>query len=282
MSTRDALHYPTTDRTWLQAYLPPSPSSPQDEPTTSSDPSRPFVTLTFATSLDSALALAPGKQTALSGPQSKAMTHYLRSVHDAILIGAGTACVDDPSLNCRLEGVGGYGSSGLAGQPRPVVVDPNGRWEVSEDRKVVRLAGEGRGRGPWVVTSFEPGRDRREVLRGCGGEYIVLPSEKVSGKVVMRWRDILGALKERGIGSVMIEGGGAVINDLLNQDNIELIDSVIITIAPVWLGAGSVAVLPQRSEGQERASLPVARLQQTRWNQLGDDAVLCGKLGKVR
>jgi hypothetical protein len=33
----------------------------------------PFTTLTFATSLDSSLALSPGARTVLSGPQSKAM-----------------------------------------------------------------------------------------------------------------------------------------------------------------------------------------------------------------
>ncbi|EHK99335.1 putative 5-amino-6-(5-phosphoribosylamino)uracil reductase [Glarea lozoyensis 74030] len=123
---RDVLHYPSIHRTFLEPHLPPK------TPSTASP--YPFTTLTFATSLDSQLALSPGAPTALSGPESKAMTHYLRSRHDAILIGVGTAVADNPSLNCRIEGVGGYGGEGLEGQPRPIVLDPRARWEVNDRR----------------------------------------------------------------------------------------------------------------------------------------------------
>jgi 2,5-diamino-6-(ribosylamino)-4(3H)-pyrimidinone 5'-phosphate reductase len=111
MATRDALHYPDASRRFLIPYLPlPLPSPDTFEPL-SAKPATPYphVTLTYAQSLDGAIAAAPGVQTALSGPESKAMTHYLRSQHDGILVGIGTAMADDPSLNCRLEGVGGYG-----------------------------------------------------------------------------------------------------------------------------------------------------------------------------
>ena len=103
---RTTLDFPEQDRAWLKGYL-PSDAAPRHDDTL------PFVTLTFATSLDSALSLAPGTQTALSGPQSKAMTHFLRSEHDAIMVGVGTAVADNPSLNCRLDGVGGYGGDGV-------------------------------------------------------------------------------------------------------------------------------------------------------------------------
>ncbi|KAK4945662.1 hypothetical protein LTR28_007989 [Elasticomyces elasticus] len=144
MAVREALCFSDEDRAFLEDYLPRLNKS--------YDGATPFTTLTFATSLDSMLALAPGTQTALSGPQSKAMTHYLRSRHDAILIGVGTAIADDPSLNCRLEGVGGYGGEGLDGQPRPVIVDPALRWKWTESSKIFQLAKHGRGRTPWIVT----------------------------------------------------------------------------------------------------------------------------------
>ena len=102
MAIRGELVYPEKDRGFLEPYIPAPNRQPRDA-------TLPFVTLTFATSLDSALSLAPGAQTALSGPQSKAMTHYLRSRHDGIMVGVGTAIADNPSLNCRIRGIGGYG-----------------------------------------------------------------------------------------------------------------------------------------------------------------------------
>lgn len=206
---RDALQFPASDSRQIEDYLPHSSHQPQSH-------TKPFVTLTFATSLDSQLAIAPGVQTALSGPQSKAMTHFLRSRHDAILIGAGTAIADNPSLNCRIEGVGGYGGEGLVGQPRPVVVDPHGRWQFSEESKVMRLAKEGKGKAPYIVTCVEPSESQLGILESVGGDYLVLgllPEDvAASGS---SWHVILDALSHRGIQSVMIEGGGFVINDIL-------------------------------------------------------------------
>ncbi|SRR6266550_313712 len=60
---------------------------------------RPFVTLTFAQSLDAKIAGSGGQQLALSGSESMLMTHWLRARHDAILVGIGTALNDDPQLN---------------------------------------------------------------------------------------------------------------------------------------------------------------------------------------
>src|SRR4051812_7789929 len=114
---RDSLEFPAEDRAKIDEYLLQNTAN-------RGNTSRPHVTLTFATSLDSQLSLAPGVRTTLSGPRSKAMTHYLRSKHDAILVGVGTAIADDPGLNCRLHGVGGYGGQGLEGQPRPLILDP--------------------------------------------------------------------------------------------------------------------------------------------------------------
>lgn len=60
---------------------------------------RPHVTLTYAQSLDAKIAGANGNQLILSGKESLVMTHWLRTMHDAILVGVGTALNDDPQLN---------------------------------------------------------------------------------------------------------------------------------------------------------------------------------------
>ncbi|KAE8144443.1 dihydrofolate reductase-like domain-containing protein [Aspergillus avenaceus] len=268
---RDALSFPPSNRSFLEPHL------PQNEPTSD----LPFTTLTFATSLDSSLALAPGTRTVLSGPQSKAMTHYLRSRHDAILIGVGTAVADNPGLNCRIEGVGGYGGSGLTGQPRPIVVDPRARWEFTETSKILELVHEGKGRAPYIMISAQtsPSPEKRELLERYGGKFIPLElTTTVSGGSEIDWGVLLRRLREEGLQSVMIEGGGTIINSLLGPDSAPLVDSVIVTIAPTWLGQGGVVVSPPRRMDGSGHPIAASRLTGVQWYPFGEDVVLCGRI----
>ncbi|KAL7537477.1 hypothetical protein ACHAXR_007840 [Thalassiosira sp. AJA248-18] len=70
---------------------------------------RPFVTLAYAQTLDGMIAAKVGTNGAtttsnlrLSCPQSMILTHRLRNMHDAILIGGSTFLLDAPRLNVRL------------------------------------------------------------------------------------------------------------------------------------------------------------------------------------
>ncbi|ROW16739.1 hypothetical protein VPNG_01668 [Cytospora leucostoma] len=250
---------------------------------------RPFVTLTYAQSLDSMLSTSPGARTALSGPSTKAMTHFLRSRHDAVLVGVGTAVADDPGLNCRLEVEMGGGH-----QPRPVVLDPFARWDVSASSKVVQLARGGQGLGPWVLhmDRLEPDPARVRAVEEVGGRYVPVEltewadesqdreGEGGATRYSLTWDSIFGVLWEEGVNSVMVEGGGMVINDLLLLANkgLDVVDSVVVTIAPVWLGSGGVAVAPERPVDGEARQVPGPRLTDVIWNQMGDDMVLCGRI----
>lgn len=271
----DALTFPDSSRAFLEPHLPPNSKNFQ-----SPDFGLPFTTLTFATSLDSALALSPGAKTVLSGPQSKAMTHYLRSRHDAILIGVGTAVADDPGLNCRIAGVGGYGGQGLQGQPRPIVIDPSARWDFTENSKILTLAREGRGRAPFILTGTQSiPAEKKALLERHGGKFIsldVVTSETEERR--MDWTTLLKALSKEGLKSVMIEGGATIINSLLEPSYQNLIDSVIVTIAPTWLGQGGVVVSPTRRFNEQGVAIPASRLTDVKWYPFGEDVVLCGRI----
>ena len=261
----EPLLFPSEYALKLEPHLPP-PSGQHG----SQSSGLPHVTLTFATSLDSSLSLSPGVRTILSGPQSKAMTHYLRSRHDAILVGVGTAVADDPGLNCRL-------ASSLqpdGHQPRPIVLDPTARWRP-EESKVLRLVEEGAGLAPFVITCVGGPEavwpETRRALEEHGGKYIFL-DPAADGR--LDWTAILQSLGREGLGSVMVEGGGHVINSLLEQASNALVNSVIVTIAPTWLGKGGVVVSPDRTNGTAAA----VRLTGVSWLPMGDDAVMCGKI----
>lgn len=62
---------------------------------------RPFVTLKWAASLDGRAAAEDGTSQWISGPESRAHAHGLRSQVDAILVGTATASVDRATLTAR-------------------------------------------------------------------------------------------------------------------------------------------------------------------------------------
>ena len=261
----NTLRYPPHARDFLESYLPSS------ETTVNS----PHVTLTYASSLDARISLAPGLQTVLSGPESKAMTHYLRSRHEAIMIGVRTALADDPALNCRLEGAGGYGGFGWSWQPRPIIIDPRARLQVRPELRLLKTAAEGKGKAPWIVVSSSARLPPNAVsyLKGLGGEYLMVHSPSFQ----FDWTSVFRILASEGIKSVMVEGGGVVLSQLLKAEHSNLVNSVIITIAPTFLGNAGVNVSPTpKVEGTTPVQM---RLQDIKWQPMGaEDVILCGKM----
>ncbi|KAL8811310.1 MAG: hypothetical protein Q9200_001893 [Gallowayella weberi] len=270
----NTLRFPEEHRRFLDPYLPGNDA-------TFSEDGLPHVTLTYATSMDSSLSLAPGIQTILSGPHSKAMTHYLRSKHDAILVGVRTALADDPALNCRLEGVGGYGGLGWEGQPRPVVIDPGARWLLTPQTRVIRTVSEAKGKAPWIIIApgFAMDPNRIEMLKYYGGKYLGLTDFDKRWR--LRWEAILRALAAEGIRSVMIEGGGMVVNELLRPEHSNLVTSVVVTVAPTYLGQGGVTISPAPCLSTDGRPQPALRFKDVRWQSFGEDAVMCGRIPHV-
>lgn len=222
------------------------------------------------------ISLAPGVRTSLSGPETKTMTHYLRAHHQGILVGVGTAAADDPSLNCR------YPSTTQPHQIQPLILDPNGRWEVTSS-KAMALASEGKGLAPWILAASTTASSVLHEDMGYKvlqvGDDEPMTSDKLGhaddAEGRMKWRGIFKALKAKGLQSVMVEGGATIIKELLAEP--DLVDAVIVTVAPTWLGAGGVDIAPAgRVEDGERVN--AARLNGTAWRQFGQDVVLCGRL----
>jgi GTP cyclohydrolase II len=213
---------------------------------------RPFVTLSYAQSLDGSIAAQAGAPTRLSGPASMAMTHALRAQHDAILVGIGTVLADDPRLTVRLVD---------GADPRPVVLDSHLR--IPETANLMAH--------PAGVVIATNGHDsvRDQQLLTQGATVLQLPSS-AGGSIDLR--ALLASLYDLGIRSVMVEGGATVITSFLTE---QLVDFVVVTVAPTFLGG--VNALSRPSTGEDAAPLPALPvLAAATALQLGNDVVVSG------
>ncbi|KAK0444470.1 dihydrofolate reductase-like domain-containing protein [Armillaria borealis] len=201
---------------------------------------RPKVTLTFAQSLDAKISGQNGTQLILSGKESMVMTHWMRTMHDAILVGIGTAVNDNPQLNARHLPPRSppFGQEYAYNLPRPVILDPQLR--LPTPCKLLDNYRRGKGRRPWVLCAHEPQAAgdvwtaRLEALQAAGA--LVVPVQSANGLLLVP--SVLQTLHELGIQSLMVEGGARVIGSFLAER--DLVDTVIITIAPKFVGSRGV------------------------------------------
>ncbi|RKF57897.1 2,5-diamino-6-ribosylamino-4-pyrimidinone 5'-phosphate reductase [Erysiphe neolycopersici] len=263
----------------LKSYL-PNHNKSEEAKRNDGKTSLPHVTLTYAASLDStiaAIAVAPKTTTTtlISGYETKAMTHYLRAVHSAILVGSNTAITDDPRLTSRWIGAVDKATNPLEYQPRPVILDPSGRWlaGLTGNEKLLRLAHDGDGHAPWVITDTNVTIELKTLtcLQSTGGKWLKVSLGYEGRSKGVDWNVVLSELMCLGIQSVMVEGGATVINDLLRKKNRRYLSSIIVTIAPIFLGAGGVIVSPHREDISDNT---VYNLREIKWIQMGKDVVM--------
>ena len=208
---------------------------------------RPFVSLSYAQSLDGSLAARPGVPLLLSGPESSALTHRLRAAHDAVLVGIGTVLADDPRLTVR----------GVPGEsPQPIVLDSRLRFPL--DRRLLDHP-----HLPWVA-AHTPDDAKAESLLGKGAQVLRLPSD--AGLVDLK--ALLRELKTRGISRVMVEGGARVIRSFLAA---RCVDWVLLTIAPTFIGG-------LRALSFEDGAGAGFVLRRPQWQALGADGIVWGEL----
>ena len=180
--------------------------------------SRPLVTLKLAASLDGKIATRLGESQWITGEQARARGHRLRATHDAIMVGSGTALADDPTLTCRLPGL-------ERRSPVRVVLDRRCRLPLTS--RLVRHAGE---IPVWLITSMELPEETMRPFREAGIEIIPigLDSEKR-----LDLAEAIGALADRGITRLVVEGGAAVAASLLKA---KLVDRLVWFQAPLIIG----------------------------------------------
>ena len=188
---------------------------------------RPFVALKYGMTLDARLG-REGRPTRVTGEAAEAEVHRLRSGFDAILVGGRTARTDDPALTVRLAAPGRI-------PPVRVVADagadlpPTGTLaRTAREIPVIVLAGPS-APAPRVAALEAAGV---EVLRCALGE---------EGRLDLA--DAVRRLGERGIRSILCEGGGRLGAGLLAAG---LVDRLVLFVAPSLIGVQGVPAFPFR------------------------------------
>lgn len=151
----------------------------------------PYVVMKYAMTADGKIATYKGYSKWISNEKSRKNAAFTRHKYSSIMVGVNTVIADDPMLTSRIRN---------ARNPVRIVCDTNLR--TPHDCHIVETAGD----VPTVIaTSCEDISKQRPYLdMGC--EIVV--TEKNNNKLDLK--DLMKKLCERGIDSVLLEGGGAL------------------------------------------------------------------------
>ncbi len=180
-----------------------------------------LITIHYAQTLDGRLATRTGDSQWIGGKESLQLAHRLRSEHQAVLVGVGTVIADNPRLTTR-----------LVDGPSPIRVVVDSGLRLPMHAHVLTD-----GAAPTVIVTTERApQPRRQAVARPGVEVAVVGADR-SGRVDLE--QMLRTCERRGIESLLVEGGAAIITALLQA---RLCDRLVVCIAPRVIGEGIQAV----------------------------------------
>ncbi len=214
----------------------------------------PFVTAKFAMSLDGKIATVSGDSRWISSEAARRRAAELRRQSDAVMVGIGTVLADDPRLTARDES-----GQPLPRQPLRVVVE--GAAALPDGAQLLREPGR------VLVATPAAAPERTHALSSAGADVACLPA----GDGSVDLPALLKALGERGVTSLLVEGGGALLGSLFDAG---LVDKVIAFVSPVILG-GRGAPTPVAGAGAA-AMADAIRLARSQVEVIGVDVMITG------
>lgn len=177
---------------------------------------KPKVIVNLAMSADGKIALADKTEVKISGEEDFKRVHELRNGVDAILVGIGTVLADDPKLTVKEKYVD------EPNHPLKVILDSQGRTPMD-----AQLFDEGES---LIMTAVK--NDKEGCIK-CGEE---------GGVDLEKLMDILS---KRGVGSILVEGGGEVIFSFFEEG---LVDELYVYVGSMIIG-GRDAPTPADGKG---------------------------------
>ncbi|MFI2765648.1 dihydrofolate reductase family protein [Streptomyces echinatus] len=180
----------------------------------------PYVLLSAAVSLDGYLDDTGPDRLLLSSPADFDRVDEVRASVDAILVGAGTIRADNPRL--LVNSAERRAARAAAGRPEyPLKVTVTGSGDLDPNANFWHTGGEK------LVYTTDEGAERASRLLGRTADVVPLGP-------TLDWRALLEHLHDvRGVGRLMVEGGGTVHTQLLRQG---LADELQLVLAPLFVG----------------------------------------------
>lgn len=186
------------------------------------DRARPVLRVNFVSSLDGATEVG-GYSRGLSSDADRIVFSLLRTLADAVMVGAGTLRHEGYGpVKLAAEAVGWRRQQRLAEHPTLVIVSSS--LDVDPDQKMFVDAPV----RPIVLTHAGAPAERRDAIRTvadvvtCGESFVDLAAG-------------VAELRRRGLDQVLSEGGPHLFGALLAAD---LVDELCLTLSPLLVGAG--------------------------------------------
>ncbi|AKR10261.1 riboflavin biosynthesis protein RibD [Bacillus cereus BAG1X2-3] len=207
---------------------------------------RPFVTIKSGITLDGKIATSLSDSKWITSTEARQEVHQIRNENAAILVGANTVQKDNPSLTTRIPN---------GRNPIRVILDSTLR--IPMEANVVTD-----GEAPiWIFTTSNHAAEKKKALENAGVKVFV-----TSGEKHINLHEMLDVLGQKGVSSLLIEGGGEVNASFIEN---KLIDKLILYIAPKIIG-GRMA--PSFVEGAGIAKMQDAiEFKDISFTQVGKD-----------
>lgn len=212
---------------------------------------KPYVILNSAMTLDGKIATKTGS-TEISGSEDLLRVHKLRKELDAIMVGINTVLADNPRLTIHKI------PSEKSDNPLRIVVDSKARTplnaRVLNDEASTLIAVSAKASSGKIQALKEEGVNVEVVL--CGEDQVNLPL-------------LMNELAQRGVKSLMLEGGSTLNYSMLHEG---LVDEVRVCIAPMIVGGVKAKTLVG-GEGVDYMK-EAFKLELKKYSMLGKDLIL--------
>ena len=191
----------------------------------------PYVVMKYAMTADGKIATKTGASKWITGESAREEVQRMRGKYMGIMAGIGTVLADDPMLNVRMEGLR---------NPVRIICDSNLRIPV--DSKICQTAKRYR----TIVAYANDNKGKMEQLKELGIELLKVKS--INGHIDLL--ELMKILGDKGIDSVLLEGGGTLNDDALRNG---IVHEIKAFVAPkIFGGAGSKS--PVEGSGIEEVS----------------------------
>lgn len=214
---------------------------------------RPFVLQKYAMTLDGKIATYTRASKYITGPESLARVHQDRLRYRAIMVGVGTVLADDPALTCRLPQDTAYRHR----DPVRIICDTHLRTPLTA--QVITTAKQ----IPTLIATCVSDPERTAPFRTAGAHLLQVPpiliEETPAGhppltathRQAVDLSALMDLLGQRGIDSVLLEGGSTLHHAALQAGIVHKINAYVApklfggTQAPSPIGGQGVATPEQ-------------------------------------